>query len=141
MTADDIARIPLGNLRVPREEFVALWTAAERASAEQSERGVIDWRSSGVAQSCAWLAGAPLRLGTGAVVPRRSPVTERTASAYEELIEAELIAAERLAMRTPRPQWVSNRPGWIEAVCATLKWVWRHGGPVSLPAAAVRTSS
>ena len=133
VTDVDITGIPPGNLRVPRADFVALWTAAERRSSESGDHGVTGWEAGGVAQTCAWMATAPLRFRNGTVIPARSPVTRRASLAYEEVIEAELVAAERLAMRSPRPMWVGNRPGWIEAVCATLRWAWHHEGPMPLP--------
>jgi hypothetical protein len=34
VTAKDIARIPLRNLRVPLDEFVVVWVAAERQNAD-----------------------------------------------------------------------------------------------------------
>ena len=48
ITAEDLARIPPGNLRVPRAEFGAVWAAAERRCVEQGERGVTDdWYAGG----------------------------------------------------------------------------------------------
>lgn len=47
--------------------------------------------------------------------------------AYEELIEEEFLAAELLDVR--RPDLVADRPGWCEAVRATLRWAWRREGP------------
>ncbi len=32
VTAADIARVPPGNIRVPRADFAAVWTAAERTA-------------------------------------------------------------------------------------------------------------
>lgn len=114
----------MGNLRVPRAEFAALWTAAEQ---HQEQHGT-DWYGAGVVMTCRWLARATVRPPTGPWRPARSPVTGRTAMAHEELIEAELLAAETLAMRRPVPTWLEHRPGWIEAVVATLKWAWRRYG-------------
>ena len=40
----DIARVPVGNLRVPRAEFGAVWAAAERRCVELGQRGITgDW--------------------------------------------------------------------------------------------------
>jgi hypothetical protein len=126
LTAADIAEIPARNLCVSREEFVALWTVAERRlDADQ------DWYSAGVAMTCRWLAGATVRPSSGPWFVARSPATHRPASAYEELIAAECIAAEVLAMR--RPEWVVARDGWIDAVVATLNWAWQRTGPRPLP--------
>ncbi len=127
VTEHDIARIAVRNLRVPRDDFVALWAAARRRGREQGDRGITDWYSGGVAATCAWIAGAMVQAPNGRRVPARSPATNRSATAYEELIEAEYLAAELLDVR--RPDLVEHRPGWCEAVRATLRWAWRRNGP------------
>lgn len=130
VTDADVARIPVGNLRVPRGEFVALWVAAESLCDEQAERGVTDWYAGGVAVTCRWIAAAVVRPPSG---PRRlaqSPVSRHATPAYEELIEAEFLAAELLDVR--RPELLVSRPGWCEAIRATLRWAWRHDGPPPL---------
>lgn len=132
LTEADIARIPRTNLRVRRDEFVALWVAAERLCDEQARRGHTDWYAGGVVCACRWLATAAVRSPGGARRPARSPATERAARAYEELIEAEYLAAEKLHTRRPRPAWVAARPGWSDAICATLRWAWRGTGPPPL---------
>lgn len=136
VTEADVARIPAGNLRVPRADFVALWAAAERLDQEQGDRGVTDWYAGGVAVTCRWLATAVVPTQTGRRLVAHAPATQRRDRAYEELIEAECLAAERLAVT--RPDLVEHRPGWCEAVRATLRWAWRHDGPppLALPAAA-----
>jgi len=58
--------------------------------------------------------------------------------AYEELIEAEFLAAEQLAWR--RPDLVEHRPGWCEGIAATLRWAWRRNGPAPLPSAVSTTA-
>ena len=118
----DIVRIPPGNLRVPRAEFVAVWVAAERRCAGE-------WYAAGVALTCRWIGGAVVRAFDGRLAPARAPVTKRTARAYEELIQAEYLAAEALDQRRPRPWWLDERAGWIEGVCATLRWAWIRSGP------------
>lgn len=132
VTEDDLARVPVGNLRVPRAEFGALWIAVEQRCAEQTADGLIDWYAAGVAATCEWLAGTVVRPATGAPHLSYSPATGRMARAYEELIDAECVAAERLAARRPRPATLARRPGWIEGIVATLAWAWRHEGPVPL---------
>lgn len=129
VSAADIAKIPAANVRVPQAEFAALWQRAEWLHAEQVRRGVPDWYGAGVVATCRWLANAIVRPETGGpcqLAP--SPVTERANVAYEELIEAECVAAEKLAMRRPVPTWLAHQPGWIEAVVTTLNWVWRRYG-------------
>lgn len=123
MTDSAIARIPIANIRVPRAEFAALWAEAERLCAEQADLGITDWYAGGVAATCEWLAGAG---------EQRSPVSGRGVRAYEELIEAECRAVEGLLRRVPPPPIIARRPGWIEAIDATLRWAWRHAGPLPL---------
>ncbi len=127
VTQAEIARVPLGNLRVPRAEFGAVWAAAEQCNTEQGERGLTDWYAAGVVVTCRWLAGATVRSSTGRWHVAYAPVTRRSMRAYEELIEAEFLAAERLPARSP--DLVERRPGWCEAIRATLRWAWRHDGP------------
>jgi hypothetical protein len=129
VSAADITRIPAGNVRVPRAVFVALWQTAERFHDEQVRRGVPDWYGAGVVETCRWLANTIVRSEAGGPGrPAPSPVTKRVAIAYEELIEAECLAAEKLAACRPVPTLLELRPGWIEAVVTTLNWAWRQYG-------------
>ena len=132
VTDSDIARIPAANIRVPRGEFTALWTAAEQLCDDQDRRVVTDWYAGGVAATCEWLAAAVLRPDTGPPQAAYSPATGRSARAYEELIEAECVAAERLLARRPIPPTLLRRPGWIEGIVATLCWAWRRSEPPPL---------
>jgi hypothetical protein len=127
VTECEIARIPVRNLRVPRDEFVAVWAAARRHAREQGACGVTDWYDAGVVATCAWLAASVVQAPNGQRRPARSPATNRSATAYEELIESEYLAAEVLDVR--RPDLVEHRPDWCEAVRATLRWAWRRNGP------------
>lgn len=131
VTEADVVRIPVSNLRVPRGDFAALWITAEELSEAPGSRGT-DWYAAGVAAACEWLATAIVRPDAGAHHPAYSPATGRMARAYEELIDAELVAAERLAARDPRPARLVRRPGWIEGIVDTLTWAWRHAGPPPL---------
>lgn len=112
-----VAAVPQGNIRVPREEFAALWRAAEQAQETHNT-----WQGAGVTMTCRWLAGATVRPTEGRSYMAFAPVTERDVQAIEELIHAELLAAEKLAIRAPR--WLQDRPGWLDAVIATLNWAW-----------------
>ena len=127
----DIAKTPAGNLRVPRDDFAALWIVAE----QHQEQQVTDWYGAGVVVTCRWLANATVRTTTGPWRPARAPVSHRTALACPELIEAECLAAEVLASRQPAPDWLTGQPGWIDGVVATLNWAWRgsSGPPMDLP--------
>lgn len=139
VTEQDVARIPVANLRVRRTDFAAVWAAAERLDHDQGERGVTDWYAGGVVVTCRWLAAAVVGTDSG---PRRlahSPVTRRTVVAYEELIETEYLAAELLDVR--RPDLLVSRPGWCEAIRATLRWAWRHEGAPPLAPAGERATA
>jgi len=134
VTEHDIARIPVCNLRVPRDEFARVWAAARALDAEQGARGGGDWYAAGVAVTCSWMAGAIVRTSTERRFVAPSPVTRRTATAYEELIEAEYLAAELLGVRQPR--LAETQPGWCEGIRATLRWAWRRSGPPPIDVAA-----
>src|SRR4051812_12823180 len=127
VTESQLDRVPVGNLRVPRAEFGALWVEAERLNAEQTGRLNPDWYPAAVAVTCRWLAGAIVQdqMGRRALAP--APATRGRTRAYEELIEAEYLAAEQLDVR--RPDLVEHRPGWCEGIRATLQWAWRYEGP------------
>jgi hypothetical protein len=126
LTANDVAQIPPGTLRVPRDQFVALWTAAEHRL-----ETVNDWYAAGVAMTCRWIAGVTVPREDGSAFLAYAPVTKRRACAYEELIQAECVEAEALAIR--RPGWVARRDGWIDAVVGTLNWAWMRTAPPPLP--------
>ena len=127
LTKFDAYDIPPSNVRISRTEFVAVWRAAVRRGEEQATHGVTDWYAGGVSLTCRWLAAAPIRSSCGRGSLPRSPATRQAVVAYEELIEAEYLAAELLEQR--RPDLVRSRPGWCEAVRATLLWAWRGQGP------------
>jgi hypothetical protein len=130
ITARMIEEIPPGNLRVPRSEFAAVWAEAERLCDEAKRRGAGGgWYAVGVAVTCRWIAGASVVFNYPRGPknqPADAPVTGDTARAHEELIEAETLAAERLAAK--RSSLFEDRPGWVEAIAATFAWVWRGSG-------------
>lgn len=128
VTDRDVAAIPVGNLRVPRGEFVAVWLAAER----EFGRVPGDWYAAGVAVTCRWLAVAAVRPASGPWYVQWAPVTSRSSAAHEELIEAEYVAAEALLARRPVPGWLADRPHWAEGIVDTLRWAWRReaGAPL-----------
>ncbi len=134
VSENDVRRIPLRNLRVPLDEFVAVWSAAERLAAEQAELRVTDWYIGGVVVTCQWIARAIVRPSAGPRRLARSPILRNTAAAHEELLEAEYLDAEVLDVR--RPDLLEYRPGWCEGIRATLRWAWRHSGPppIDVPA-------
>jgi hypothetical protein len=130
LTARVVDEIPRGNLRVPRSEFVAVWADAERLCEERRRGGPGGgWYAAGVAHTCRWIAGASVVFNYPhgpKTRPAAAPITHTTARAHEELIEAETLTAERAAIRNPNG--IPGEPGWLEAVVATLTWVWRGSG-------------
>lgn len=130
VTEEQIARIPVGNLRVSHAEFAAVWASAERQSRKHAAEGGTDWYAGAVALTCRWLAGAAYVSPQGAAEAARSPITFSAAAANEELIEREFQAAELLQTRDPR--LAAARPGWCEGIQATLRWAWRRRGPAPL---------
>jgi hypothetical protein len=127
VTDRHIARIPAGNLRVPRAQFAAVWRAAE----QRNQDNVLDWYAGAVVVTCRWLAATTVRNCIGGYGLAPSPIARRTSRSYEELIEAEALAADNLALR--RPDLVASRPGWCEGIRRTFAWAWRHEGPPPLP--------
>jgi hypothetical protein len=120
----DVARIPAASLNVPLDQFVAVWQTAEKLDAA----GDGGWYVTGVVETCRWLGRAVVEGQDGQRELAYAPVTNTTQMALEELIEAECVRAEVLAMRRPTPRWLQRRPGWIDGVCATLNWAWRRTG-------------
>ena len=129
MTGPLIDGIPRGNLRVPRQQFVAVWRVVEHLGAANPA----DWYLAGVAATCEWLAcsSGPSILGGWELA--RAPRTRRARAAHEELIAAELMAAEVAAMRYPGG--LEGRPGWLEGILATLQWAWSGStrAPLDVP--------
>jgi hypothetical protein len=126
MTAALVARIPPGNLRVPRDEFAAVWVAAERRNWEQGER--VAGRVHPSRRRDLPVAGrGDSEYPTGRPVPAPAPVSNCPDRAFEELIEAEYQAADLLEVRCP--DLLKSQPGWCEEVRATLR---RNGGFVAV---------
>ncbi len=125
LSATDIERIPPGNLRVPRDEFVAVWALSEDLAHD-------DWYAAGVVKTCRWVACAMVpglpALG-GRLEPAWGPVRSGQVRAHEELIELEAAAADAKLAR--HPHGMAGRPGFLEAIVATLDWVWR-GPPLDV---------
>ena len=122
VTAEMIEQIPQGNLRVRRADFAAVWIEAERICdnhlSQPGDRYVV-----GVVITCRWLARAIVPGLRGRMQPAWAPITGRTASAHEELIEVETQAAERWLAQNPNGMY--GKPGWLESIHATLSWAWR----------------
>lgn len=118
MFSADLARQPVRNIRVSSADFSAVWATAERRSASEAARGVTDWYAGGVVVTCRWLTGTIVTDRTGRRQLPYSPVTERNARAYEELIEAEYLAAEGLDLARPEALVLACR---CSATCAVRR--------------------
>src|SRR5215210_1322701 len=129
VTARAIASIPRGNLHVSRDEFVALWRLAEHLG--EARPG--DWYAAGVRATCRWLACAAVPSILGGWRLARAPATGGSNLAHEELIQAELLAAELQLLR--HPGGMEGRPGWLEGIVVTLQWAWagRSVAPLDVP--------
>ncbi|MBC3191694.1 hypothetical protein H7X46_11540 [Pseudonocardia sp. C8] len=126
-TAERSTRIPRANLRVPPEEFLEVWRAARDRAGGPTSRQTDGWYAAGVLATCQWLATADYTAPDGRRRPAAAPVSGKRTRAYEELIEAEFLAAELLPER--QPLLLTSRPGWCEGIQATLRWAWRNSGP------------
>ena len=133
VTARVVEDIPDGNLHVSRDDCVALWRLVEHVG----EASPADWYVAGVAATCRWLACAAVPSILGGWELARAPATRRLRLAHEELIEAELFAAEMQALRNPGG--IEGRPGWLEGIVATLQWAW--AGSSVAPLEVRRTSA
>lgn len=143
VTARDPSSIPASNLRVGREAFAELWLTAEAQAEKSASLGQTDWVAGGVSITCRWLAMAVVELNGRRRLPL-SPITHRSRPAFEELIEEEYLAAVAMEAQPPEQRLFGDRPGYLEAVAATLRWAWRRNGPVpdlaSLPQLAPTTA-
>jgi hypothetical protein len=126
ITGQLVENIRRGNLPVPRTEFVLLWRLAEHLA----ESGRADWYVAGVAATCRWLACAAVPSVLGGWEPAWAPVRGRSGMAHEELIAAELMAAEVAAVRSPAG--IEGQPGWLEGILTTLRWAWAGSTKVPL---------
>lgn len=126
--ARHLSSIPTDNLRVGREEFAALWLAAEAQAEESAPLGQTAWGAGGVAITCRWLAVATVEFNGRRRLPL-SPITHRPRPAFEELIEDEYLAAVAMEAQPSEQRLYGDRPGYVEAVAATLRWAWRRNGP------------
>ncbi|GAB3751279.1 hypothetical protein GCM10028864_27060 [Microlunatus parietis] len=125
--AEDIERIPRGNLRVPRAAFAEVWRAAELL-------GKTEEYATGVCLMCRWIACATVTFN-GRPEPARAPITHTTRRAHEELLEREHLAADKKAIRVAGTD--DPRRLIVEGAAATLRWAWKGQGrpPLDLPAA------
>lgn len=142
MTDRDIAKIPARNLRVSREVFGEFWREVEAFAAAETARGASTSRTAGLVLTCRWVARSTTDVNGRRFLAIR-PIVSGDHLAYEELIEAEYIAAETALVRGSETGRFANKPGYVESVCAVLRWVWRRNGPrpVIDPATAASAAS
>ena len=129
VTARAVEGIPRGSLHVSRDAFVGMWRLVDHLG----EARPSDWYVAGVAATCRWLARAAVPSILGGWELARAPITRRSNLAHEELIEAELFAAEVQALRNLGG--IEGRPGWLEGIVATLQWAWAGSSvaPLDVP--------
>jgi hypothetical protein len=132
----DLERIPAENVHVSVGEFGRGWFAAEELNDDRTRRGSSDWYTGGVVATCRWLANATGRPETEAWYRASGPVTHWQGIVHPEQVQDEAIAAQVLDMHRPLPDWLLERPGWLEGVLAAFDWAWwrtRSTPPIDLP--------
>jgi hypothetical protein len=129
VTRGHLDRIPPRNMRIPVRDFARVWLTAEirddeMAAANLAEDGYLR----GVCATCEWMAGLIVTVREDGRPPasfyRPSPLTGMQVKAYEELIAAETVEAERVAAGSE-----PGEPDFVDGVLATLLWAWRGTGP------------
>jgi hypothetical protein len=131
----DLKRIPAENVHVPVGEFARGWFAAEGLHDDRARRGASDWYTAGVVATCRWLANATVRPDTGPWYRASGPLTHWQGIVHPEQVQDEAVAAQVLDMHRPLPDWLLDRPGWLEGTLATFDWAWwrtRSGPPIDL---------
>jgi hypothetical protein len=128
VTDRDIEKIPARNLRVSRAVFGEFWREVEAYAAAETARGASTTRTAGLVLTCRWVACSTTEVNGRRFLAIR-PVGFGDHVAYEELIEAEYVAAEMALVRGPETGRFVNKPGYVESVCTVLRWVWRRNGP------------
>jgi hypothetical protein len=131
---DGIRREHLRGVRV--RDFARVWLAAEQRADVLKAQGREDGYVTGVVWTCRWIANADVRYDApvngrrGGLAP--SPISRRSESTYEELIEEEAVQVEVMALRGS--EW-PDLPGYIAGVDATFAWTWRRSGrpPIQVP--------
>jgi len=115
-----VAAIPEWNVRVPLDEFAAMWRAAEPWYGVWMPNPRNQGRVTGIVEVCRWLAG----------VTQEAPVTGRLVLADEVTIEAEVLAIEETIAATEAgapPAWTLLPPGRADGVILAFTWAWLAG--------------
>ncbi|GEL26781.1 hypothetical protein PSU4_57350 [Pseudonocardia sulfidoxydans NBRC 16205] len=128
VTDREISRIPAGNLRVSRAAFGQLWREVEAHADNETARGASTARTAGLVLSCRWIACATTKVNERRF-PAVRPIGQGAPLAIAELIEAEYLAAETAAAGGVGASRFASKPGYVDSVCAVLRWVWRRNGP------------
>ena len=131
VSAEVLAKVPPQNLHVSREEFGAVWAAAEAQLGRLLPGPEADYLV-GVVRTCRWLARAvvpalPLPGQAKRTELATTPLDSRSVYALPETIETEYYNALRIKARTPETARVRE----AQATAATLGWCW--GGATRRP--------
>ena len=122
LSAADFERVPRENLRVPWDEFVAVWSLAERRADAGSLYAL------GVAKTCRWIAHANVPGVIFGPDPAWPPITHRQILADPDTIEAETVQAAVWYALDPADREGHWEPGLLEGIAGTFHWVWWECG-------------
>ncbi len=115
-----VAGVPELNLRVPLEEFAAMWRAAEPWYGVRMANPRNQGKVTGLVDVCRWLAG----------VTEVAPSTGRRMRATWETIEDEVSAIEAAFVDIERgrpPAWTLYPVGRADGVIIAFTWAWLAG--------------
>ena len=149
ITSEVLAGVPAENVRVPVEDFGAVWRLAESECVPFVLSSSTDMReadyASGVMGACRWIAPADVPFGaaTGHPVwtpaPPPFPVEDSQRVATPATIEAVRREALSLMGRFPggyvRRPGAEPRPGYLEGIVDAIAWVCGQGPRPKLGAA------
>jgi len=117
---------------VPWDEFVAVWSLAERMADAGSLYAL------GVARTCRWIAHAKVPAIILGPDPAWPPVTHQQITADPDTIEAETRKAAIWYALDPEDREGHWDPGLLEGIAETFHWVWWECGS---PPLAIRKSN
>ncbi|WP_328995979.1 hypothetical protein OG394_15090 [Kribbella sp. NBC_01245] len=142
ITSEVLAGVPAENVRVPVEDFGAVWRRAESECVRLVLSSSRDMRAadyaSGVMGACRWLAAADVPLGGGGGMeplwtPASAPipVDGQWPAATPATIEAVRREGWSLMERFPggyvRRPGAEARPGFLEGIVDALVWAYGQG--------------
>ena len=105
---------------MPWDEFVAVWSLAERRADAGSLYAL------GVARTCRWIGHANVPAEIFGPEPAWPPITHQRILADSDTIEEETVKAAVWYAREDREgHW---EPGLLEGIAETFHWVWWQSG-------------